>query len=132
MAFTNDPATMIGKVRMYAGDADTDSHILTDEQITVCISDSAGEFMVAAYLAVMAKIALLAANPNNQTFNTYSQSTDLNVLNKLADRLRADCEARGLTVDGTSVAQFGRAEVARTKRTWQQVEANKIARGEPY
>jgi RPA family protein len=132
MAFTNDPTTIIGKVRMYAGDADTDSHILTDEQVTVCINDAAGQFMVAAYLVVMAKIALLCANPNSQSWSTYSQSTDLNALNKLAERLKKDCEDRGLNIDGTSIGQFGRAEIARDKHTWEAVENNKAARGESY
>jgi hypothetical protein len=132
MSFTNDPTTMIGKVRLYAGEADPVAHLLSDEQITACIADSAGEFMVAAYLAIMAKIAFLSANPNSQSFSTYSQSTDLNALLGLAKRMKDDIEARGLTVDGTLIAQYGRAEVSRDRHTWNRVEGNKAARGETY
>jgi len=132
MSFTNDPTTLIGKVRMYSGESDEDSYVLSDEQITVCISDAGGEYILAAYFAVRAKIAYLTAQPASQSYSTYSQNYDLNSLSKLCDKLKADAEEAGLSTDGNSVAQFGRAEVARNKRTHAIVERNKALRGESY
>jgi hypothetical protein len=132
MAFTNDPTTVIGRIRLYAGESDADTHQLSDEQITALYTDAGGEIKLAAYFAVISKIALLSANPTSQSWSTYSQSMDLGSLDKLAARLKADCEEAGIDVNGDSVAQFGRAEVARTRRTFAQVEANKAARGETW
>lgn len=132
MSFSNDTTTLIGKVRMYAGDFDEDSYVLSDEQITLCIADAGSEVKLAAYLAVMVKIATLSSLPTSQSFSTYSQSMDMNALTKLAERLKKDCEDAGIAIDGNSVAQFGRAEVARTRKTHAQVEANKAARGETW
>jgi hypothetical protein len=132
MSFTNDPTTLIGKVRMYSGEADEDSYVLTDEQITICISDAGGEYLLAAYLTVRAKIAYLTAQPSSQSYSTYSQSYSLAELTKLCDKLKADAEEAGLSTDGHSVAQFGRAEVARDRRTHAIVERNKALRGESY
>ena len=132
MAFTNDPTTALGKIRLYAGDADEDSHLLSDEQLTALLTDAGGEIKLAAYLAVLSKHALLSANPTSQSWSTYSQSMNLDALLKIAERLKKDLEDAGIAVDGEMVAQFGRAEVARTRRTYAQVEANKAARGESW
>lgn len=132
MSFTNDPTTVVGRIRLYAGEADEDTSVLSDEQLNAIYADSNGEIKLAAYLAVSAKIAYLSSNPSSQSWSSYSQSMDLGALGRLADRLKADCEEAGIAVDGELVAQFGRGEVARTRRTHAQVEANKAARGESW
>lgn len=132
MSFSNDPTTVVGRIRLYAGEADEDTSLLSDEQINALYIDANSEIKLAAYFCVCSKIGQLSSLPSSQSFSTYSQSMDLAALGRLADRLKADCEAAGIAVDGESVAQFGHAEVARTRKTHAQVEANKAARGESW
>jgi len=132
MAFTNDPTTAIGKVRLYGGDADTDTHVFEDTEVTAFISQASSNIFLAAYFLVLSKMAFLAALPSNQSFSSYSQGMDLGALDKVADRLKKTLEEMGIAVDGEDLAQYGFAEIARDVHSWRQVEANKAARGETY
>lgn len=139
MAFTNDPTTRIGRVRLYGGDDEEATHVFEDEAVQAFIDDATGEVSadkavvaLAAYKLVLAKAAKLSAQPTSQSMSSYSESTDLNSLLRLAEVLRKNLDDMGISLDGNDVAQFGHAEVARGARSFRKIELKKSLRGESY
>lgn len=139
MAFTFDPTTRIGKVRLYSGEDDEETHVFEDASVQTFLDDAAGDvtdekavIYLAAYKLIVAKAAKLSALPNSQNYSTYSESTDLNSLLRLADMMKANLEDMGIALDGNEIAQFGHAEVARDGRSFRKISINKALRRETW